>query len=177
MRRALVVAHPDDESLWFGGLLIREPGDWTIVCCSIPRADPVRAVKFHAACAVLGARSELIAVTEPPAHEALAAFIGYDLSRFDEIVTHSAPGEYGHRHHRDVRAYIEARWPEKMVCGCYGTAPGPRRIELTPDEYDVKLAALRCYDHVSHLDGKPKWQALLGRYGVQFDLSVETYDR
>jgi hypothetical protein len=39
------------------------------------------------------------------------------------------------------------------------------------------MAALRCYDHTSPIDGKPKWRALLGRYGGEFDLGVETYDR
>ena len=26
-------------------------------------------------------------------------------------------------------------------------------------------------------DGKPKWRALIDRYGAEFDLGVETYDR
>jgi hypothetical protein len=39
------------------------------------------------------------------------------------------------------------------------------------------MAALRCYDHVSSLDGIPKWRALIDRYGSEFDLGVETYAR
>ena len=59
MKRAIVVAHPDDEVLWAGGLPLRFPGDWTVVCCSTPAKDPVRAEHFFDACDVLGVKGKI----------------------------------------------------------------------------------------------------------------------
>lgn len=177
MRRALVVAHPDDESLWFGGLLAAEPGDWTVICCSIPRADPERAWKFFDACEVLGAKARLLPFAETHAKEPLLHVDLIDLSRFDQVVTHNTVGEYGHGHHVWLNRILTARYPDKVVTGGYGRAPGAKWIALSDHQIGIKMAALRCYDHTSPTDGKPKWRALLERYGSQFDLGIETYDR
>jgi len=179
MKRALVVAHPDDESLFFGGLLIAHPGDWTVICCSIPRADPVRAWKFFDACAVLGAQGRLIPMPEPEKDQSFAGNLAWlDLSAYDMIVTHNACGEYGHPHHVAVNRHIVHHWHDHMITGGYGKAEAPHRIVLDAGQLARKHGALHCYDHVSTKDnGKPKWQALLDRYGPQFDLGIETYDR
>lgn len=178
MRRALVVAHPDDESLWFGGLLIAEPAEWHVFCASTPRVDPERAFKLMAACERLGARSARISsITESPANAGFDRLDERipDLSGYDQIVTHNAVGEYGHVQHTSLHRWLTARYPGKVLTGRYGMDPGPKRIALTPDQFERKMQALRCYDHVSPTDGKPKWQALVERYGKQFDLAVETY--
>jgi hypothetical protein len=173
---AIVVAHPDDEVMWFGGLMVRHPG-WTVICCSIPRTDPIRAYKFFAACETLGAKARLLPFQEGPASGGLDGLDNLDLAPFDSIVTHNVVGEYGHRHHVQLHRHIAERWPDKMVMGGYGDAPGSVRIALSGEEMGRKVAALSCYDHTSPSDGKPKWRALLDRYGTMFDLSVETYER
>jgi hypothetical protein len=167
VKRVLVVAHPDDEALWFGGLLIAEPGDWTCICCSIPRTDPIRAYKFFDACDVLGAKGRLLPFTEGEELD----LSHLDVSGFDQVVTHGVVGEYGHRHHVQLNRHLIG-----AVTGRYGMLPGTKRIELTASQYERKVQALRCYDHTSPYDRKPKWQALLDRYGTEFDLTVETYD-
>lgn len=181
MKRALVVAHPDDETIWFGGLLIAEPGEWDVYCLSTPRADPVRAVLFHDACKRLGARYSAISMfVEPPAGAGLDRMderLPHDMSAFDQIVTHNHIGEYGHKHHVSVHEFIAAQWPDKMVTGGYGLPAKPKRVALTDDQLARKVEALKAYDHVSPTDGFPKWRALLERYGGAYDLRVETYDR
>lgn len=177
MRRALVVAHPDDESIWFGGLLAAEPGNWTVICCSIPRTDPVRAWKFFGACEVLGAKARLLPFVEAGPKDPLQNLDLINLSGFDEIVTHNVVGEYGHQHHVQINRLLTARYPDKVVTGGYGKAAGSKRMALNEHQLGIKMAALRCYDHVSPSDGKPKWRALIDRYGAEFDLGVETYDR
>jgi LmbE family N-acetylglucosaminyl deacetylase len=177
VRRALVVAHPDDESLFFGGLVIAEPGDWTIICCSIPRTDPERAWKLFDACEVLGAKARLLPFVESGPKEPLQNLNLIDLSGFDQIVTHNTVGEYGHQHHVQINRRLMACCPDKILTGGYGKSVGPKRIALNERQLGVKMAALRCYDHTSPSDGKPKWRALIDRYGSQFDLGVETYDR
>lgn len=174
---ALVVAHPDDEAMWFAGLILSNPGDWTIYCCSIPKADPLRALKFFDACEVLGAIGILIPLTEPSASEPMKRADLLALDRYDRIVTHNGVGEYGHLHHVGLHDEIATRWPDKIVSGGYGREPQPYRIDLSPTLFSAKLYAIQCYDHVSPTDGQPKWKALLARYSGMFDLKTETYDR
>jgi hypothetical protein len=95
-RRILVTAHPDDESLWFAGLLLRYPGPWTVVCCSIPQKDPIRAYTFYDACAWLGARGRVLPWVENKDQPlALCALETLDLEGYDLVVTHGRNGEYG----------------------------------------------------------------------------------
>lgn len=168
----LVVAHPDDECLWFGGLLARWGSKFTVICCSIPVHDPIRADKFHDACSVFGASSEIIphSEIEPLRLDLL------DLDSYDTIVTHGPGGEYGHLQHKEVSAYIAARWPH-AIGSAYGAQSRDMLLKLADDEWALKIKALHCYDHVSRTDRKPKWEALLDAYNGKFDLRSEPYRR
>lgn len=186
--RAIVVgAHPDDESLWFGGLIARFSScRWTILCCSIPPRDPIRAFKFFGACESLGAQGWLLPFQElgkdaPLGHlEELP-----DLSKFDLIATHGAAGEYGHGHHKQISAAIAERYPERTLFSGYRAGgEGAEILRLDRDEYGRKLEALKNYDHAMRFRGQsmPIWQALLLEYGTPgrdfgFDLARETYDQ
>jgi LmbE family N-acetylglucosaminyl deacetylase len=181
-RAALVVAHPDDETLWCAGLLLRHPILWTVIACSIPRRDPVRAWKFYEACEALEATPRLLPYIEAEPAQPLSGLQLLDLSGFDLVVTHGAAGEYGHAQHRQVHQHVKAaaRPGQRLAfIGWHRGGVGAHRLELTSAERARKTAALRCYDHTSPADGgKPKWQALLRRYVDQegLDLGVETYD-
>ncbi len=174
----IVVAHPDDETLWCGGLVLRYPARFQVICCSIPQRDPIRAWKFYDACYRLGVRrSRVLPVTEPDASSGFGHLPSMlDLSDFDCIVTHNAIGEYGHKQHISVHDYVRSRWADRMVSIGYGLPPGDNaKIVLNVEENTRKRLALQCYDHTSPSDGRPKWEALLQRYGKQYDLSVEYY--
>lgn len=169
----VVVAHPDDEVMWAGGLLARYGDRFTVICCSIPARDPVRAWKFFDACEVLGAKARLLPFQEqPPAP--LAHLDLLDLSGFDLIVTHNEAGEYGNPHHSQINRHIMARWPDKTATFGWPSG-GDTVLNLTEAEQEKRMAALRCYDHVSPSDGRPKWEALLARY--RLDLTVETFNQ
>lgn len=168
----VVVAHPDDETLWFGGLLARYGARFTVICCSVPVHDPIRVDKFHDACAVFGASSEVLPYSEI---EPLRLDL-LDLDRFDAIVTHGPAGEYGHRQHKEVSAHIAARWPN-AIGSAYGAQSRDMVLKLSADEWATKLKALRCYDHTSRTDRRPKWEALLNVYAERFDLRAEPYRR
>ena len=59
----VVTAHPDDEVLWGSGIILRnKEKKWTILCCSIPRIDDIRAYKFFDSCEVLGAKPRLLPI-------------------------------------------------------------------------------------------------------------------
>lgn len=176
----LVVAHPDDEILWCGGLLARFRGRWSVICCSIPRADPIRAWKFFSACASIGTPARLLPFVESDPGLPLRNLEALDLASFDCIVTHNAGGEYGHRHHQSVHGHVMARWAAKTATiGYRQGGQGQERLDLSRDERAAKLVALRHYDHVAPSDNaRPKWRALLDRYCSvnQVDFGVETYD-
>lgn len=178
----IVGAHPDDEVLFAAALPIRYPDrDWTIICCSIPRRDPIRAWKFFDACEALGARGRLMPVVESEPNENPTGLQLLDLKSFDCVVTHNDEGEYGHVHHRAVHRAVISRLPKNVITfGYRHAAHGKYEIRLNRDELQRKTQALRCYDHITPYEGRdvPKWRALVHRYfeveGI--DPSVETYD-
>lgn len=176
-KRLLIVAHPDDETLWFGGLLLRVPGDWTVIACSIPARDPIRGFKFFEACERLGARGRIIPITEH-LDVPLTTLDEIDFFPFDLVVTHGAAGEYGHPAHKQVHEHVVAHCGGKVLASCYGSDAAPDVvIELTEQEWQRKQRALSSYSHLMRfgLVQMPTWQALLQEYGTRFDLKRETY--
>ena len=168
-RKLMVVAHPDDETLWGGGIVLRYPGGWVIQCCSVPVADPIRADKFLEACRRLGAEGRVLHGRD--VYDCPLAGLEYVDLDADVIVTHGAEGEYGHPHHVQVHQHVVRRAPCRVL-----TFGGPDVLELTTGERAAKLHALKAYDHVLPYDGmpRPKWAALLIRYGASW-LERETY--
>lgn len=107
---AVIVAHPDDETLWAGGTVLMHPDTrWTIVT-TCRRDDPDRSVKFHSVLTRLhavGAMGDLDDGPEqmPLAPQQVEAMILSLLpeTRYDLIITHSPQGEYTrHRRHEEV---------------------------------------------------------------------------
>jgi len=176
----IVVAHPDDEILWAGGLPIRYADrDWTIICCSIPRADPIRADKFFQVCEELDVVGICLPHTETDMWKNLQGVDDIDLSCFDCIVTHNSQGEYGHRHHCHVHDVIVKKYFDKTKIITFGMrgqeAKGKEVIKLDSDELAIKLRAFKRYDYPSPYDALPQWQHLL-KVHPYIDFAVETYD-
>lgn len=183
LKQVCVVAHPDDEVMWFGGLVLANPGDWTVICLSVPRRDSMRSWKFFEACERLGARGQLVASIEPAPTEPFPIEILalLDLDRYDLIATHGREGEYGHRHHVQVSEFVRFRWGGRQL---WERAPiGAEGVNATLALDDClqarKLFALQAYDHVLPYEGREmtKWEALLKRYGDDWRFDVECYRR
>lgn len=176
---AVVVAHPDDETLWAGGFISQHPGI-TVICCTVPRRDPERALKFFDACRVLGAFPVLVPFVEPAPNESIEHLDLLDLSGFDWIVTHNANGEYGHLHHRDVYSHVLRVTDCPLYVFGYNhvSGRGAFTVDLTRGAWECKEAALHCYDHQSPADGgKPKWLALMDTYSISRDQEVFHVER
>ena len=171
-RTAVVVAHPDDETLWAGGLLARY-NNWDIVCCSIPRRDPERINDFKDAVKFLNHNPVIYETTEPSASVQMSHLYNVDLSNYDCIFTHNIKGEYGHVHHKQIHKFVMANTSCKVYS--FGFGKGKIVINLTQDEIKLKSLALQCYQNKSPADkGLPKWKALLNRYNI--DMYKETFN-
>lgn len=172
---ACITAHPDDECLWSGGLI--QKGDWTVICCSVPRHDPIRAYKFYQCCERLGVKARVLPFSEGspdtdfPHLEALE-----DLNSFDGVLTHNSTGEYGHVHHRCVHNYVVEHFNGKVFT--FGFGEGEFEYQLSEDEVERKFSALQSYNHTLPYNGRDitKWEALLHRYMQDMDFTKESFD-
>jgi len=115
---AVIVAHPDDETLWTGGMLLSQPA-WHWFVLSLCRgSDPDRSPRFFNALKVLGAEGKMCDLNDGPEQVPLrenkiedAILETLPASRFDLIVTHSPVGEYTrHRRHEEVGEAIIRLW-------------------------------------------------------------------
>lgn len=106
----MLVAHPDDETLWAGGTLLMQP-DWSPFVVSACRAsDADRAPKFSRVLSELGARGNMADLDDGPEQIELpdevvesALLQALPGREFERILTHSPLGEYTrHRRHEEV---------------------------------------------------------------------------
>jgi LmbE family N-acetylglucosaminyl deacetylase len=166
LRVAVVVAHPDDEALWAGGLLLSHP-EWSLRIVALCRAsDPDRAPRFRACLARLGALGDLGDLDDGPAQEPLdpettqAAILALLPQRdYDLMLTHAPDGEYSwHRRHEETSRAVRDLWRSGQLRapdlwqfayedggGAYlprARAGAPRQLPLPDEVWDRKYALL-----------------------------------
>lgn len=106
----LIVAHPDDETIFFGGTLLTfKKRGWKVIVCTDGNADGAganRRLQLKEACRELGVK-EFEQWDFPDKYEKRLDTAGL-VARFKElkkprlVFTHGIIGEYGHPHHQDV---------------------------------------------------------------------------
>ncbi len=103
----VIVAHPDDETIWSGGMLLKSKSDKTIISLC-RRDDEDRAPKFKRVCELLEAKSYMSNLEDEdlkdvPTEEIIQKIKQFvDGKTYDCIYTHGKNGEYGHKRHIDV---------------------------------------------------------------------------
>ena len=120
---AVIVAHPDDETLWAGGIILMHPEiKWTILTlCRL--SDPDRSPKFDKAMRVLGVEGIMGDLDDGPeqspldSHEVQCAITELlPFNNFDLIITHGPKGEYTkHRRHEEVGKAVMALWENEKL--------------------------------------------------------------
>lgn len=166
-KRALViVAHPDDETIWLGGFISLHPEiNWTIF--SLCRVfDPDRQPKFLCACRRYKAKPIIADLPDdgelnskqltPLIKKIICARLGQlEPRQFDYIFTHGKNGEYGHpahvAAHQAVRSLVKdyKLKTETLLCFNYKKSRQPTarahsdlEIYLTGEEFKNKKAVM-----------------------------------
>ncbi len=119
----MVVAHPDDETIWAGGTVLMHPG-WQWIVISLCRAsDQNRAPRFQQAVQELGGTGrmgdlddgpEQLPLPEAEVQQMLLSLLPPE--HFDLVVTHSPYGEYTrHRRHEETSRAVVSLWEKGLI--------------------------------------------------------------
>lgn len=158
---AVIVAHPDDETLWAGGQILRHP-DWNWFILSLCRAsDSDRAPKFRRVLTRLGATGDIADLDDgpdlqplPPGEIEAAIMAKLPATPFDRIVTHGPYGEYTrHRRHEEVSRAVAGLWRDGDL------STHQLRMFAYEDGNRAYLPRPRADAHVVCTLAEPIWQA------------------
>jgi len=115
---AVVVAHPDDETLWAGGTILMHPeSEWTILTLC-RKSDPDRAPKFFKVAEELNAVGAMGDLDDGPEQQPLTnRQVQHEILqnlpsvRYDLIITHGLNGEYTrHLRHEETAQAVMVLW-------------------------------------------------------------------
>ncbi|MHC4520179.1 MAG: PIG-L deacetylase family protein [Planctomycetota bacterium] len=114
----VIVAHPDDETLWAGGTMLLHPDSCWTVTALCRGSDPDRAPKFHQALEHYGAKGVMGDIDDGPDQKPLGMVDVEDAildvlpsDRYDLVLTHGLWGEYtsDRRHEKVAKAVMALR--------------------------------------------------------------------
>lgn len=120
---ALIVAHPDDETLWAGGTVLGHPSWNYFVVCLCRGSDTDRASKFHNALKALNAEGVMGDLDDGPEQLPLDEFVLENeilnllpSIHFDLIITHNPKGEYTrHLRHEETSRAVLNLWQSGQI--------------------------------------------------------------
>lgn len=149
--KLLIVAHPDDESIFFGALVQKSPNDFHIICVTDGNADgrgQERKAELEAACAALGCDSfemwDFPDVYEKRLDIARlkSRLNSYKTDSIKEVYTHNPLGEYGHPHHQDVCFATYQVFAESIILTPSHNNFPDKLVNLSQEEFKKKARIL-----------------------------------
>jgi LmbE family N-acetylglucosaminyl deacetylase len=115
---AVIVAHPDDETLWAGGAILSHPRwNWFVVCLTRGH-DPDRSMKFHRVLNIFKAEGIMGDMDDRPDQKPMD---GQEVERtilellplkhYDLVISHNPTGEYTrHLRHEETGTAVIRLW-------------------------------------------------------------------
>jgi len=122
---AVIVAHPDDETLWAGGTILSHPNHKWFVVCLCRASDVERATRFYETLKQLKATGIMGDLDDGPNQKPLdEKVVETQILRlipttdYDLIMTHNSTGEYTrHLRHEEINKAVVTLWQkEKITC-------------------------------------------------------------
>jgi len=122
----VVVAHPDDETIWIGGTLLKNKDKWNITIISLCRKDDKdRAPKFKVVCDKLNAKcfisdlddseqGDFKQISDEDIIKRIQQFLKQN-TNFDYVFTHNKNGEYGHMRHIEAHKAVNEMLNKKLL--------------------------------------------------------------
>ncbi|WP_313157670.1 PIG-L deacetylase family protein [Sphingobacterium multivorum] len=177
---AVIVAHPDDETLWAGGTILGHI-DWQVYVISVCRGDdPDRAPKFNAALRVLRAEGAMGCLDDGVRQIPLSASeIQHTILAllpplvYDLVITHNPSGEYTyHRRHVEVSEAVIKLWKKRKIKskelwtfayhdGNRQFYPRPNKTAPIKNQLDLAIYDIK-YEIMNRVYGYPKdgWEVI-----------------
>jgi LmbE family N-acetylglucosaminyl deacetylase len=120
---AIIVAHPDDETLWAGGTILSHPTWKCFIVCLCRKSDAERAAKFYKALHFLKSKGimgdlddgpDQIPLDEKEVERAIMQLL--PKTHFDLIISHNPSGEYTrHIRHEEVSKAVITLWHDGKI--------------------------------------------------------------
>ncbi len=115
---AIIVAHPDDETLWAGGTILSHPSWKCFIVCLCRGSDAERAPRFNNALKILKSEGVMGDLDDGPDQNPLdekeldrAIMDLLPSKHFDLIITHNPSGEYTrHLRHEEAGIAVMKCW-------------------------------------------------------------------
>jgi LmbE family N-acetylglucosaminyl deacetylase len=115
---AIIVAHPDDETLWAGGTILSHPSWKCFVVCLCRKSDQERADRFYKALKVLHSEGMMGDLDDGPEQlrldEKIVTKTILDLlprHHYDLVISHNPSGEYTrHIRHEEISKATIKLW-------------------------------------------------------------------
>ena len=164
--KLMITAHADDEVIFAGEKLLKEKGQWEILCIVTPDGQSKFRIPMflNSVSKYLDAKTEMLDFEDT----GFSAFINGNIlgpieakirsKNWEEILTHGKAGEYGHPHHIQVHKNVVAACSQDALKKLYVFDPIKHDVELELTETKRKLFEAT-YDDESDLpeDHPRKW--------------------
>jgi len=120
---AIIVAHPDDETLWAAGTILNNPQWRVFIACLSRSSDAERSARFYNAIRILGAEGQMADLDDGPEQDPLPEeLIELEILKllahlqFDLVITHDPGGEYTrHLRHEEISKAVINLWNSEKI--------------------------------------------------------------